>query len=623
MPEQGQAPGTGRPKGRPDKPTDRPAEPRVADARPGGTDDTPRAQGPRESGDETGSRPDSVRRRPERYLVAPTGWATAPGLPGAADPAAAGQQLIEALQRDPALHVLRVIRSSASESGPGDQAPLVAGIRYPAVAVVEATPEQAAILAARPEFHVDVDHPLRHGEQLPVPAPVPGTGSLDQSVTVRFRVRDERDQALRDAVVYVHGGLYPVVGRTDADGTVEMAVPVDSLDAVRGVYVRPRADCWSTMLDSPSLSATEANPVVCRRLDTGPRELTGDGWARRAMNFDRLPPTYRGHGVRIAVIGSGVDGGRLGAAEGVMSGINVVGQDEKSWDQDAIGRATHAVALITGTDGDQAGGLAPEAEVHVCRVLPGRLSDLIEALDYCIAQEVDVIDLGVYTEGAAGLVAYKLEEARQAGILCVAAAGDTGGPVTFPGTLAPIFTVGAVGQVGTYPPESHHAAQQSGMPTREGLFVARSSCTGPEVDVCAPGVAVISAVGPEGRAALDGTPIAATHVAALAGLVLAHHPDFRYGFGMRGPARVHRLVQLIKASCRPLAGADPYRCGAGIPDAAVAVGLVPQWASYGMPEGRGVPLDPSVPSATAVPPAAATLVAAMRAAGYLLPDPDE
>ncbi|MEV6597223.1 S8 family serine peptidase [Actinoplanes sp. NPDC051346] len=618
MAEQGQAPGTGRPKGRPDKPTDRPAEPRAATAggnRPGETGDTQPENRPRGIGDDKQARPESVGRRPERYLVAPTGWAST-GLP--TDPATAGQQLIEAMQRNPDLHVLRVIRSAASESSeaPTQRSP------YPAVAVVETTHEQAAILAARPEFHVDIDHPLRHGEQLPVPPMIPGTGTLDQSVTVRLRVRDERDEPLRDAAVYVYGGLYPVVGRTDGNGGVELAVPADSLEAVRGVYVRPRADCWSVMLDSPFLSATEVNPVVCRRLDSAPREVAGDGWARRVMNFDRIPPTYRGHGVRIAVIGSGVDAGRLGAAEGVMSGINVVGQDEKAWDSDTIGRSTHTVALITGVDGDQAGGLAPEAEVHVCRALPGRLSDLIEAIDYCIAQEVDVIDLGVYADGVAGLVAYKLEEARQAGILCVAAAGDTGGPVTFPGTLAPIFTVGAIGQVGTYPPESHHAAQQAGMPTREGFYVARSSCAGPEVDVCAPGVAVISAVGTEGRAALDGTPVAATHIAALAGLVLAHHPDFRYGFGMRGPARVQRLAELIKASCRPMPGTDPYRCGAGVPDAAVAVGLVPQWASYGAPQAAGVPFAPPAPAAPAQPPAA-TLAAAIRAAGYLLPDPDE
>ncbi|RZU51411.1 subtilase family protein [Krasilnikovia cinnamomea] len=653
MAEHGQAPGTGQPKGRPDKAADRRAEAASAAPPPGGRsgtggDPSRRTEPSRPRDHATGSRgptaaeggehPETLRPRPERYLVAPTGWAslTTVGRAGPTDPAADAQHLIEALQRNPDLKVLRVIRSTEQPPTGGTPPIYRPGSRFPAVAVVEATPEQAAILAARPEFHVDIDHPLTQDEPLPPWTRIPGTGTLDDAVPIRFQVRDDRGEALPDAMVYVHGGRYPVVARTGADGTAELTVPVGSLDAVRGVYVRPHADCWSTVVDRPHLSGTEVNTVACRRLDTTASERHGDGWARRAMGFDRLPPTYRGHGVRIAVIGSGVDAGRLDAAEGIMGGIDVVGQDEKSWDQDSIGRATHHVALILGHDGDQLVGLAPEAEVHVCRVLPGgRLSDLIEALDYCIAQEVDVIDLGTYTGGAAGLVAHKLEEARQAGILCVAAAGDTGGPVMFPGTAPAALTVGAIGQLGTCPPESPHISQLSGMPTPEGFVAARFSSAGPEVDLCAPGVGIVSAVAPEGRAALDGTGIAATHVAALAALVLAHHPDFRYGFGMRGPARVQRLAQLLKASCRPLRGIDPYRCGAGMPDAAVAVGLVPYWTTVGVPEATapmpggptGVRYDQPNPAAARhgypqMPPDVVTL-AAVRAAGFLVPEPDE
>ncbi|GAB1644519.1 S8 family serine peptidase [Krasilnikovia sp. MM14-A1259] len=628
MAEHGQAPGTGQPKGRPDRAADRRAEAGAATppgSRPGAAGDPPsrRAEPGRPRDHATGGHdtaagdanehPGSLRSRPERYLVAPTGWATltAPGRPGATDPAADGQHLIEALQRNPDLRVLRVIRSTEPQpTGVPVYRP------FPAVAVVEATPEQASVLAARPEFHVDIDHPLTQDEQLPPEANTPGTGTLDDAVPIRFQVHDDRGEPVPDAVVLVHGGRYPVVARTGADGTAELTIPAGTLDAVRGVYVRPRADLWSTVIERPQLSGTEPNTVVCRRLDTTPGERHGDAWARRAMGFDRLPPTYRGHGVRIAVIGPGVDAGRLDAAEGIMGGIDVVGQDDKSWDQDMVGRATHHVALILGHDGDQLVGLAPESEVHVCRVLPGgRLSDLIEALDYCIAQEVDVIDLGAYAGGAAGLVAYKLEEARQAGILCVAAAGDTGGPVMFPGTVPATLTVGAVGQLGTSPPESLHVSQLCGVPTPEGFFAARFSCAGPEVDLCAPGVGIVSAVAPDGRAALDGTGIAATHVAALAALILAHHPDFRYGYGMRGPARVHRLAQLIRGSCRPLLGADPYRCGAGMPDAVVAVGLVPQWA--GSPEAA----FPPAPAGYGYP--SAQTAAAVRAAGLLVPETDE
>jgi subtilisin len=48
------------------------------------------------------------------------------------------------------------------------------------------------------------------------------------------------------------------------------------------------------------------------------------------------------------------------------------------------------------------------------------------------------------------------------------------------------------------------------------FIVPGFSCKGPEVDVCAPGLAVISCQSPDGYAARDGTSLAAAHVAGLA-----------------------------------------------------------------------------------------------------------
>jgi subtilisin family serine protease len=515
-------------------------------------------------------------------------------------PAAAGQGLIDALRKDPEVEVLRLIRDAGYESQAAAQ-PATSNGRYPLVAVVEMAPDRAMALAARPDVYIDADHLLRQGEPVPPPSFVDaGTGTLGEATPLTFQVNDDHGTALPDAVVHVVGGLYPVAGTTDADGKVELAVPVDTPDAIRGVYVRPRPGCWSAWLGSPRLSDTEPNLVTCRRLAATAKGRPIENWANHAMGFDRLPPTYRGHGVKIAVVGSGIDASHSDLAERITSGIDIVGHDEKLWGEDLVGRGTHQVAVIAGHDTD-AGvtGIAPDAEIHVCRVLPGgRFGDLIEALDYCIAQEVDVIDLGVGSEQIAGLVGQKIEEARQAGILCVAAAGDLSGPVLFPGVLPAVLTVGAIGKLGTFPPDSYHATEVYGLPTPEGYFAARFSCAGPEVDVCAPGVAVVSAA-PGGYAALDSSAVASAYVTALAALVLAHHPDFRYDFPVRGPARVDRLMSLIKGSCRRLVPADPNRCGAGLPDAMVAVGLAPQLPYPGYPEQAG--FEPAMHPAGAWP----------------------
>jgi hypothetical protein len=104
-----------------------------------------------------------------------------------------------------------------------------------------------------------------------------------------------------------------------------------------------------------------------------------------------------------------------------------------------------------------------------------------------------------------------------------------------------------------------------------GLFVPPFSCRGPELDLCAPGVAVIGCQSPDGYAICDGTSLAAAHVTALAALILAHHGDFKGSFARRDFQRVERLFQILKDTAQPIG--HPWQTGAGLPDAARALGV--------------------------------------------------
>jgi subtilisin len=97
------------------------------------------------------------------------------------------------------------------------------------------------------------------------------------------------------------------------------------------------------------------------------------------------------------------------------------------------------------------------------------------------------------------------------------------------------------------------------------------ACRGPELDLCAPGVAVIACQSPDGYAVYDGTSLAAAHVTALAALVLAHHSDFKGGFTRRDFHRVERLFQILKGTAQSIG--HPWLTGAGLPDAARALGV--------------------------------------------------
>ncbi|HCT75055.1 MAG TPA: Subtilisin, serine endopeptidase [Micromonosporaceae bacterium] len=517
--------------------------------RAGRSDETTRRRA-REQRPETPAPARSVQARAQRYLVAPAQQ----------DP----RRMMEVLAEDPNIRVIRTIESS----GHGGSPP---------VAIVEMAADHAARLAAIPGCYVEAEQPLRYGTAA-IPHIDPGVAPLLDSVDVTVRVENTDGEALQGAAVHVFATQCPAQGITGADGTVTVTVAANEIDLVDGIYVRPKAGHWSSWLGRPRLSTAKPNTIICAPYDSS----TVDSWARRAMGFDRLPPTYRGHGIKIAIIDSGlatVDD----LAERVQGGRDHVAQDDISWREDVVGIGTLASGIIAATD-DTSGmiGLAPEVELHVCKVFPGgRFGDLVEAIDYCIEKNIDIISLGVGSPYPSLLVAQRLEEARQAGIATIAAAGSTAGPVAFPASLPTVLAVAAIGKLGTFPPESYHATQILGTPTSDGYFPARFSAYGPEIDVCAPGVGVVSTISPKSLGSLDGTAIAVPHVTALAALVLAHHHDFRDGYRTRGAGRVDRLFEIIRSSCRAWPFADRLRIGAGMPDAVVALGLVPGPAQAG------------------------------------------
>jgi hypothetical protein len=92
-----------------------------------------------------------------------------------------------------------------------------------------------------------------------------------------------------------------------------------------------------------------------------------------------------------------------------------------------------------------------------------------------------------------------------------------------------------------------------------------------ELDVSAPGVAIITFQSPDGYAICSGSSLAAAHVTALAALILAHHSDFKGSFARRDFQRVERLFQILKETAQPIG--HPWQTGAGLPDAARALGV--------------------------------------------------
>jgi subtilisin family serine protease len=208
-------------------------------------------------------------------------------------------------------------------------------------------------------------------------------------------------------------------------------------------------------------------------------------------------------------------------------------------------------------------GFAPDAEIHVIKVFPGgQFSNLLEALDYCVDLDIDIVNLSLGSPQPSEAIEQKLEEAALHGIACVVAAGNSG--VQYPASSRYTLAIGAVGRLNEFPETTWDATTVlPNLVAGDGIFSPAFSAFGPEVAVCAPGVAIVSTV-PGGFEPQSGTSTAAPHVTGLAALLLAHHPLFQGPLRSRGQQRVAALFGMIRSLCVPY-GFGAERVGAGLP----------------------------------------------------------
>lgn len=411
-------------------------------------------------------------------------------------------------------------------------------------------------------------------------AALPGSFELGQ-ISFDLCVVGADHQPLEGAQITLTGRRFTGEGVTDRNGRATVTVFGERLSTILSLYVKPMANHWDRYIERPQLDGSALNTIVLQPLSTTFPNFPAQpmlGWGQELMGLGRIPAHLTGQGAKIAIIDSGCDNTHPLLSH-IKHGMDLTnGGDTSSWTRDQIAHGTHCAGVIAGSAsaGQGVRGFAPGAEVHIFKVFPGgRFSSLIDALDICIERQIDVVNCSLGSGEHSELVQNKIEEARQRGVACVVAAGNSSGAVQFPATLPTVLSVSALGQEQRFPADSQHArtvlTELIGL---NGVFPARFSCFGPQIRVSGPGVAIVSTVPGGGYAAWDGTSMAAPHIAGLAALVLAHHPAFHQpALRARTAARVDSLFQLLVAACAPLV-ADPARGGAGLPLATRALGAV-------------------------------------------------
>ncbi len=270
---------------------------------------------------------------------------------------------------------------------------------------------------------------------------------------------------------------------------------------------------------------------------------------------------FTGKGVPVAVLDTGIDATHPDLAGRVADARNFAGDGPVV---DDVGHGTHVASIVTGTGAASGGrhrGVAPDVQLYDGKVCGGEdcaESAILAGMQWAAADKrARVVNMSLGGPDQPGVD--PLEQAVETltarhGTLFVVAAGNDGPrehTLGSPGTADAALTVGAVDS-------KDDAAPFSSRGPRVGDDALKP-------DVTAPGVGIVAArskdttlpappVGPDGRyLKLDGTSMAAPHVAGAVAILAQQHPDWT-------PAR---LKATLMASAQPTPMLSGHVQGAG------------------------------------------------------------
>lgn len=424
--------------------------------------------------------------------------------------------------------------------------------------ILEMTEEQASELSRKqPDLIIEEDKELELF--LPMPGLMPRV-PVEAEISLNVKVVDEKtDQPVSDSTIYCVGTEVTYKGITDKNGVAHVKVYETQL---KHIIVSPRDKYWSKVIPSPHV---EKNAQISARL----KEIPVNGsynWGHLYIGIDKVSQKFTGRGVKVAVIDSGIANHEDLKTTGGYNTLD--GQDPKAWNIDEKGHGTHCTGIISAQQ-NQIGiiGVAPGAEIYSLKVFPGgKFSDLIEAINWCVDNYMDVISMSMGSRSPSAQIEQALMEANERGITCIAAAGNDGGQVSYPAAYESVIAVSAIGKLGTFPEDSAHTLKIGNIFGYDGeIFLANFSNFGHQIAVCAPGIAILSSV-PTGYVSWDGTSMACPFISGLTALILEAYPEIRTGDGWQP----YYVREIIRNSATDI-GLHPEMQGAGLPNAEVAL----------------------------------------------------
>jgi subtilisin family serine protease len=248
-----------------------------------------------------------------------------------------------------------------------------------------------------------------------------------------------------------------------------------------------------------------------------------------------------GAGVKVAILDTGIDTEHPDLAANIAGGVNII--NSRKHYKDDNGHGTHVAGIVAAIDNDIGViGVAPQSLLYGIKALDrngkGWLSDIVAGLQWSIQNQVDVVNMSLGSADGNQTLYEAVAAVNSAGIVQVASAGNEGRWVSYPAAYEEVIAVSAADESDNVPFWSNY---------------------GPEIDLTAPGVAIISTYIGSTYTEFDGTSMSAPHVSGTVALILENQPGY-------SPAQINNV---LTSTAEDLGLSDLLQ-GAGLVDAEAA-----------------------------------------------------
>lgn len=281
-------------------------------------------------------------------------------------------------------------------------------------------------------------------------------------------------------------------------------------------------------------------------------------WGLKAIGMGNTQ--FSGKGIDVCVLDTGFEISHPDFAGRTIEGKSFIEGEE--WDKDPNGHGTHCAGIACGNVRNDTGkryGIAKDCNLKVGKVLSntgrGTTSSIIDAIDWAITKKFRIISLSLASpvklnEKPSILFETVGTKALDNNCLIIAAAGNDSKrpslplPVSVPANSLSVMAVAAI---------------DNQMRVARFSNAGINAATGGNINVCAPGVDVLSSYPQKGANSgnyvlLSGTSMATPHVSGLAALYMEQFPDLN----------AREIWKLIENNAKPIENLKYRDIGSGL-----------------------------------------------------------